>query len=463
MTPLPSQSPALNVARVSPTHGLVAAGGEDGALECFDLRSPEATTRLAEATGAGGGAATSLRFDDSGMTLALGTQAGTVLLYDLRSSRPLLTKDHQYGLPIVDVKWHTGPGDVRRVISSDTRILKVWDAATGAAFTSVEPEADINDVCIWPGSGLVLLATESKRLAPFFVPALGPAPRWCAFLENLTEEMEEASQPTLYDDYRFVTRPELERLGLVSAIGTPVLRAYMHGFFIDNRLYGKAAALTAPFDYSTYRAQKVKEKLDAERGSHITARRKLPKVNAALAARLMAAGGDEEGDDEPEQREAPRSGGLLKDERFSALFQDSAFAVDESDPTYKALHPNAPSARALLDEHYEDVDEEPAAGREATREPRMYAAKGAAEAAAFAQRKSLAQARAMPLAQRVLASKSSGLRRQHGAQELSWTPSDGGGRGGRGGRGGGRDGGRGRVDDGQPRVDVKKRRRAQMK
>jgi hypothetical protein len=36
-------------------------------------------------------------------------------------------------------------------------------------------------------------------------------------------------QSTLYDDYRFVTRPELERLGLTSAIGTSVLRAYMHG------------------------------------------------------------------------------------------------------------------------------------------------------------------------------------------------------------------------------------------
>lgn len=38
------------------------------------------------------------------------------------------------------------------------------------------------------------MATEAKRLAPFFMPSLGPAPRWCAFLENLTEEMQEAGQ-----------------------------------------------------------------------------------------------------------------------------------------------------------------------------------------------------------------------------------------------------------------------------
>jgi ribosome biogenesis protein ENP2 len=58
----------LNVARVSPANGLLAAGGEDGALECFDLRAPCTATRLPGAS-AGGGAVTCLRFDDSGMTV----------------------------------------------------------------------------------------------------------------------------------------------------------------------------------------------------------------------------------------------------------------------------------------------------------------------------------------------------------------------------------------------------------
>ena len=43
----------------------------------------------------------------------------------------------------------------------------------------------------------------------YFVPALGPAPKWCSFLESLTEEMEERGNPTVYDDYRFVTRADL--------------------------------------------------------------------------------------------------------------------------------------------------------------------------------------------------------------------------------------------------------------
>ena len=34
------------------------------------------------------------------------------------------------------------------------------------------------------------------------MPSLGPAPKWCSFLEGLTEELEENASPTLYDDYR---------------------------------------------------------------------------------------------------------------------------------------------------------------------------------------------------------------------------------------------------------------------
>ena len=67
-----------------------------------------------------------------------------------------------------------------------------------------------------------MLALESKRLGSYFAPALGPAPPWCAFLENLTEEMEEEApgSAAAYDDYRFVTRADLDRLGLAHLVGT---------------------------------------------------------------------------------------------------------------------------------------------------------------------------------------------------------------------------------------------------
>ena len=43
----------------------------------------------------------------------------------------------------------------------------------------------------------------------------------------------------MYDDYKFVTRNELEDMNLTQLIGSSLLKAYMHGFFMDIRLYKK--------------------------------------------------------------------------------------------------------------------------------------------------------------------------------------------------------------------------------
>lgn len=46
------------------------------------------------------------------------------------------------------------------------------------------------------------MALETERMGAYFTPALGPAPRWCHFLDQLTEEMEEASQSTVREGRR---------------------------------------------------------------------------------------------------------------------------------------------------------------------------------------------------------------------------------------------------------------------
>lgn len=43
----------------------------------------------------------------------------------------------------------------------------------------------------------------------YYVPALGPAPRWCSFLDVLTEELEEEQEASVYEDYKFVTTAEV--------------------------------------------------------------------------------------------------------------------------------------------------------------------------------------------------------------------------------------------------------------
>lgn len=54
-----------------------------------------------------------------------------MLLYDLRSDKPLLVKDHQYGLPIKSVHFQDS---LDLVLSSDSRIVKMWNKDTVRTF-----------------------------------------------------------------------------------------------------------------------------------------------------------------------------------------------------------------------------------------------------------------------------------------------------------------------------------------
>ena len=71
----------------------------------------------------------------------------------------------------------------------------------------------------------------------------------------------------------------MEKLGLSHLLGTSLMRAYMHGYFVDNRLWHKAKSLAEPFAYDTYRQQRVQQKLEQERKSRIGIVKKLPKVS----------------------------------------------------------------------------------------------------------------------------------------------------------------------------------------
>lgn len=120
-----------------------------------------------------------------------------VLLYDLRSSQPLLVKDHFYNLPIKSLNFHD---QLDLIVSADSKIIKIWNkdsvrknsesifcclpvfikwvrqkkktiyswrcvvmsinciclfysALQGKLFSSIQPQSDLNDVCMYPNSG----------------------------------------------------------------------------------------------------------------------------------------------------------------------------------------------------------------------------------------------------------------------------------------------------------------------
>jgi ribosome biogenesis protein ENP2 len=110
-------------------------------------------------------------------------------------------------------------------VSADSKGIKIWNGKTGAVFSAIEPAKPLNDFAVCPNSGLIMTAVEGHQLESFYVPQLGVAPRWCAFLDNLTEEMAEQTTKEAFDDYKFVTREQLHEWGCDHFVGTALLRA----------------------------------------------------------------------------------------------------------------------------------------------------------------------------------------------------------------------------------------------
>jgi len=370
---------------VSPSHPLSAVGCEDGIVRFYDNRAstekPMISLDIAKTTEGMGfadeehqiihglaGELCSVAFDSAGLHFACGTKVGCVPLYDMRSSQPLHIKEHQNGMPIHTVDFHKGSNCV---LSSDCKLIKLWRMAghyevgtiaaniesTVADFTHVMTAGDQLDPS-GSNSGLILCATSDPRMQAFYCPAIGTAPRWCSFLENITEELEEENlQQTnqtmtggtskiesVYDDYKFVTLDEVEKLGITNLIGTKLLRGYMHGFFMDLGLYAKVRAVANPFEYDEYRKKKIKEKIDEKQASRIAPkkRKKSVTVNADLASRLeaKASKGDKAG---------KTAKAMLEDSRFASLFENPDFYVDEQEEAFKLRNASGVSTKGMME------------------------------------------------------------------------------------------------------------------
>lgn len=367
----------INVCDINPVHQLFAAGTLEGRVDCWDPRVRSrvgvldcALSSITDGTEVEGlPSISALKFNGS-LGMAVGTSTGQVLIYDLRSSRPLLVKDHYYGLPIKSLHFHN-PLDL--VISADSKIIKMWNKDNGRVFSSIEPQANINDVCLYPGSGMLFTANEDPKMNTFYIPALGPAPRWCSFLDNLTEELEENPESTIYDDYKFVTRKDLENLGVTHLIGSPLLRAYMHGFFMDIRLYHKVKTMANPFAYEEYRKDKIRQKIEESRTQRVQLK-KLPKVNKELAMKLME---ESELSTRKKRKKGNAVDNLLMDDRFKVMFENPDYQVDERSEEFRLLNPIVSQvgekrrkklSQLVQQEEQQDEEEEEMEGRGSSEE-----------------------------------------------------------------------------------------------
>ncbi|KAG5349259.1 hypothetical protein C0989_004958 [Termitomyces sp. Mn162] len=364
--------PGVNVVDINPAHQLLAFGIEGGgAVKFWDPRSRSSvgTLRLstnklmqasADVINSEHFSVTAISSRNDGLSYAIGTSSGHTLLYDIRATRPFALKDQGYGLPVKKLIWIDGGSRMAgdgMVISADKKVIKFWDRNNPSInFASITPANDLNDLHHVPGSGLILTANEGIQMATYYIPQLGPAPRWASFLENITEEMEDSTTRSVYEDFKFVERAELKTLGLDYLIGTPTLKPYMHGYFVSLKLYEAARLISNPFAYADHREKMVREKMEKMAETRIrTKKEPSVKVNKALAEKIIreeervkkkeerrrqkkAERGEADIEVDAEQKERPS---VLNDSRFAAVFEDRNYAIDENSREYALLNPSA--------------------------------------------------------------------------------------------------------------------------
>jgi ribosome biogenesis protein ENP2 len=419
-----SSSPSCSCIAVSPAQPLAAVGCNDGMVRFFDNRSPDSlkpflkldVKAVTKGMGFSDNAAycpnpfdiTSIAFDTTGLYMAAGTAGGLVVLYDVRSSKPIHVKEHKHGLPIHTLKFHPGSGCV---LSSDEKLIKIWkykstgdivnnrhnvedsltsgatpsfgssdqggnDKGLGTVVANVESGGKFSNFIMGGDekdptgnrSGLLLCTTDQPKLEAYYIPKVGLAPSWCSFLESITEELEERDlkrdtgssgdilvrdgQETVFENYKFVSHEDLEKLGVSDLVGTPLLKAYMHGFFMDSNLYNKVRAVANPFEYEEYRKKKIKERLEAKRASRIAPKassKPLSSVNPDLAERLQDKA-------QANTKAGKAAQGILSDGRFGSLFSNKDFEIDEEDENFKMRNPSGVAAAAIKRKKNDDMD-----------------------------------------------------------------------------------------------------------
>lgn len=354
-----SEASSINKCSVNPTHFLLLTGTEEGKVDSWDPRTGTNVGSLdcgfqcmsQDSSLKSIPSVTALNCQGP-LTLAVGTATGQILLYDIRSNKPFSTKDHNYGLPIKNIEFHK---NMDLIYSMDSSIVRIWEKNNGNLFTAVEATSSFNDLCIVPNTGMFFIANEDAKIQTYYIPSLGPAPKWCGFLDNLTEELEENTQEIVYDDYKFITEKELDELGLSHLKGTNLLRAYMHGFYMHTSLYRKARDLLQPFDLEEHKRKKIKQKIAEERASKIQLEKTLPSVNKDLALKYMNI-------DQTKKKQPVEN--LLKDDRFKELFTNPDFQIDTNADEYILLNPVISHTEKRKRKKLEEEEEEKKAAYE---------------------------------------------------------------------------------------------------
>lgn len=102
----------------------------------------------------------------------------------------------------------------------------------------------------------------------------------------------------------------------------------------------------------------VQKKIEEKRSSRISSLRKLPKVNASLAAEYLSDDENKKEDavdsddsataiNSSKKKKKKKASSLLQDDRFTSMFIDTDFQVDTTSHEYKLHHPSESNAQKM--------------------------------------------------------------------------------------------------------------------
>ena len=330
---------------------VLQAGGEKGALNIFDYRMRELAgcVKINKDQDV-----TSMKMHKDGLLLAAGSDGGLMRLYDLRFSEPIFSKQHPYMVPVKSIEFNYTNN---KILSADFKSMRIYDKNSGELFTTVEPNYNINKIVPYGDSGLIMLPCEDKRIGTYFIPGLGPAPKWCSFLDNLTEEMEENNTSEVYEEYKFLTLQELERLNGKHLIGSKFLKSYMHGFVVKSRMYDKLKLESSSFSYNKYKKDKLKNMLDEQMKNRIYVKNDKVRVNEGIIMKIRE-DGKQERMSKRQVKDQQAKESIIEDPRFKSMFEDKDFKIDEGSEAFKSRHPNARTKAAVETNDYQNDEDD---------------------------------------------------------------------------------------------------------
>ena len=344
LNPLQSASDTINTLVYNKHLNMVMNGGSDGLLELWDYRQRE---KIAGIRFLNSISCLSIN-DDAPLKYAVGSSNGLVSIFDLRYEKSMIDFQHQYHEPIKSIIFHDSS---RNILSADKKILKIFNQDSGKIFTNIEPKEEINSIELVKNSGLIFVATEGVRIGTFFLPALDSAPKWCHYIENVTEELEEEFIDKVYDEFKFVSYEDLEKLNATNLIGSKYVKQYMHGYLVHTKLYQKLEVINDPFAYEKYRKDLVKNKLEEKRKNRIlgsTPTHKV-KVNEEFLKKF-----DEKKNPNKKQLDIKKE--VVDSDRFGVMFQDPKYAIDPNAEEY--LRNNPQRKRHLVGRSFNDDEAE---------------------------------------------------------------------------------------------------------